>query len=243
MEHRLVSRVRRHRECLLDVIERQGVRAKSGGPIGGTAEGDPSLGGEGIGLRPGRCREIRVPIVRRQDPGQLLAVERLEVPRGGEVARPAILLREGLVGDLADQPLDEDILAALRRSRVVLECQDLAPNEASKPGLEGDLRVPGERLECRGSEAEAEHGRVLDQGTIGRGQPVDPGADEAAQRLGDGELVDLALEPEAVAVGDQATVVDEHPDGLDGKERDPVRSLDHLAHERPGQTRDDAFKE
>ena len=86
----------------------------------------------------------------------------------------------------------------------------------------------------------AEHGRVLDQGTIGRGQPVDPGADEAAQRLGDGELVDLALEPEAVAVGDQATVVDEHPDGLDGEERDPVRSLDHLAHERPGQTRDDA---
>ena len=117
MEGRLIDRLRSHRERLLEVVEGQGVRAQGAGPLGGTAEGDPGLGGERVRLRTGRRREIGVPVVGRQDPGQLVAVERLEVARGGKVPRPSILLGQGLVGDLADEPLDEDVLAAFRRAQ------------------------------------------------------------------------------------------------------------------------------
>ena len=145
MERRLVGRIRGHGKGLLQVIQRQACEPSAGRPVGGPAEGDPGLGGKGIGLRPGGCREVGVAVVCGQDPGQLVAVEGLEVARGREVARPTVLLRQRLVGDLADQPLDEDVLAALRRARIVIDGQDLASDEAPKSRLERLHRVPGER--------------------------------------------------------------------------------------------------
>ena len=55
-----------------------------------------------------------------EGPGQLVGAEGLEVPRRGKVAGLAIGSRERVVGDLADQRLDEGVLAALGATRVGL---------------------------------------------------------------------------------------------------------------------------
>ena len=57
---------------------------------------------------------VRRQVVGGQDPGQLVFAQALEEARGGEVAGPAIPAGQGLVGDLADDRLDEPVLASLR---------------------------------------------------------------------------------------------------------------------------------
>ena len=53
-----------------------------------------------------------------QRAGELVGAERLEEARGRQVARLAVAPGERAVGDLADQRLDEGVLAALGRARV-----------------------------------------------------------------------------------------------------------------------------
>ena len=51
--------------------------------------------------------------------------------------RPSIPFGEGLVGDLADHPLHEAVLAALGGERIRVEDQDLAADEAIQSLVEG----------------------------------------------------------------------------------------------------------
>ena len=57
---------------------------------------------------------VRGQVVAGQRAGELVAAEGLEVARRGEVQLLAIVLGQRVVGDLADERLDERVLAALR---------------------------------------------------------------------------------------------------------------------------------
>ena len=52
-----------------------------------------------------------------------------KVGRGGEMLRLPISPRERLVGDSLDERLQEPVLAALRRERIVVEVQELLADE------------------------------------------------------------------------------------------------------------------
>jgi hypothetical protein len=104
------------------------------------------------------------------------------------VARLAVGLRERVVGDLADEGLDERILAPLGAARIGLKGEQLAPDEPPKARLDvgrGDARYGGQP---RDREALAEDGGVRDQGSIVEPQPVEAAGDERRERLGDREV-------------------------------------------------------
>ena len=165
-------------------------------------------------------------VVGGQGTDELVLAERLEMPRRGEMPVAAVTLGQRRVRDLADERLDEAVLAAFRRPRVDLLDEDLAPDETAQSRLElgrvgcGDGRQPG-----RG-EALAEDGRVLEEGPIGRVERVEACGDERVQGLRDGKLGQVADgDVPPVALG-EPFVGDEHPDGLDRVQGDPVRAPD-----------------
>ena len=61
--------------------------------------------------------------------GELVGPERLEEPGRREVARLPVATGEGVVGDLADERLDERVLTAFRAARIEVLGQQLASNE------------------------------------------------------------------------------------------------------------------
>ena len=79
-----------------------------------TAQRHPGLGGDRGALRSVRLGPVGRQVVLGQGAGDALVVERLEVARRRDVHPPSIALGERPVGDLADEPLDEPVLAALR---------------------------------------------------------------------------------------------------------------------------------
>ena len=85
----------------------------------------------------------------------------------------------------------------------------------------------GNSLQRRDREAQAEHGGIGDQGSVLWLDCVQPGRDQRVQRLGHGEIRQVAhqlvLDP-IRAAADGATV-DQHPDGLDRVERNAFRAL------------------
>ncbi len=96
----------------------------------------PRLGRQRIGLGPVGGVAVGRQVVARQRAGQLVGLERLEVARRGEVADLPVALRQRVVGDLADERLDERVLAALWRARVDLLDEQLAPDERPQPRLD-----------------------------------------------------------------------------------------------------------
>ena len=81
---------------------------------------------------------------------QLVGAERLEVAGRRQVPGLAVALGERVVGDLADERLDERVLAALRRARVGLQGQQLAPDERPEARLERrPASMPDDRRERR----------------------------------------------------------------------------------------------
>ena len=79
---------------------------------------------------------MRGQVVRREGAGQLVVAEPLEVARRGEVPRAAVAAGQRAVGHLADERLDEGVLAAFRRARVGFEVEQLAPDQRAKARLE-----------------------------------------------------------------------------------------------------------
>ena len=101
--------------------------------------------------------------------GQLVATERLEEARRGEVLGLAVGLGERAVRDLADERLDERVLAALRAARVRRGWDEqLAPDERPQARLELGLGDARDRGEGGRREALAEDGRIVDEGPVGR---------------------------------------------------------------------------
>ena len=129
-------------------------------PLGGGPQGDPGLAGERVRL--GTLGRVRVgrEVVPGEAAGDLVGLEALEEPGRGQVADLAILLRQGVVGDLADQGLDEGVLAMLGRARIGLAGEQLAPDERPQARLELGLRNPGNGREAGEGEALAEDGGV-----------------------------------------------------------------------------------
>ena len=72
---------------------------------------------------------------------------RAQVLGRGEVPRPALALRERLVGDVADEVLEEAVLAVLGRARVGLDAEHLLAHERREQRLELAPRQPRERGE------------------------------------------------------------------------------------------------
>jgi len=79
-----------------------------------------------------------------------------------EVARAALLLREGLVRDVADEVLEEPVLAVLGRCWICLDAEDLLARERAQERVEvglGDTSYSREPVSRKGL---AENGRVLE---------------------------------------------------------------------------------
>ncbi len=125
----LLGRVRRHRQGLLQ--ERHGllVRAERGRPLGGAAQGQPGLAGQGVGLGPLGRVGVGGEVVTGEGAGQLVRAQPLEVARGREVAGLPLAPGKRAVGDLADQRLDERVLAALGAPWIGVHHQHLAADE------------------------------------------------------------------------------------------------------------------
>ena len=113
---------------------------------------------------------------------ELVGAESLEVATGREVADLPVALRKGVVGDLADEQLDEGVLAPLGAARVALDGQELARDEA-----------PQARLEIRLVDPLAPSAAVVklwprtaasEEGPVGWLEGIQPGGDELRERLG-----------------------------------------------------------
>ena len=113
-ETRLFAGSRLDGDGLSKVRDRLVVGAQGRRALGCSREGESRLNGHRLGFRAFRRRLVRGQIVRRQRAGQLVVAERLEVARGREMPGAPFAAREGSVGDLADERLDEAVLAALR---------------------------------------------------------------------------------------------------------------------------------
>ena len=113
--------IARHGACLFEEGEGLVVGAQRDGPLGRGPEGDPGLAGEGVGLRSLGRIGVGREVVAGQAAGDLIGLEALEEAGRREVAGLAVLPGEGVVGDLADERLDEGVLAALGRARIGLE--------------------------------------------------------------------------------------------------------------------------
>ena len=133
-EVRLLGRLGRHRDRLEQESRGLAVRTQGGSALCGRAQRDPRLGRERLGLVRRPRVGVRREVLAGERARELLAAEPLEVARGREVAGLAIVAREHVVGDFADQALHEDVLAALRRPRICLDPQELAPDEALAGG-------------------------------------------------------------------------------------------------------------
>ncbi len=113
-----LGRIGGHGQGLLQEGDRLHVRAEGDRAFGGASQGDACLGGEGVGL--GSLGGVLVggQVLAGQRARQLVGAEGLEVAGGGEVAGLPVASGERVVGDLADERLDERVLTALGRSRV-----------------------------------------------------------------------------------------------------------------------------
>ena len=135
-ERGALARIRRDRDGLAEVGDGLVVRAERGGALGGPGRASRAWTATASASAPsGRCLVGR-DVVRGQRAGQLVVAERLEVARRGEVAGPPLALGQRAVGDLADERLDEAVLAALGAARVGLDVEQLAPDEAAEARLE-----------------------------------------------------------------------------------------------------------
>jgi len=110
----LLGRVARHAERLFVETDCLFVGPEVGGPLGGGSQGDPRLSGKSLAFGPLRRVCVRSEVVAGEAPGELVRAEALEEAGGGEVADLPVGAREGGIRDLADEGLDERVLAALR---------------------------------------------------------------------------------------------------------------------------------
>jgi hypothetical protein len=154
--------------------------------------------------------------VRREHTGRLVVAERLVVPGGGEMPRPPVAQRERRVRDLADERLGEAELAALGRSRVGVELEDLPVDERPQARLERLAGQARDGREGRDAERLAQHRPVLQEASVGGIDGIEPGGDEGMERVGDLERAKVAHHAIDAVRFFELAVLDQHPDRLDG---------------------------
>ena len=122
------------------------------------------LGGVVVSL----SSEQRIAVVRRDDLGHVFTVvveDRSQVRRYREMARLAFLLRQHVVGDIAQESLREDVLTPFGRQFVSADRQELLAHQAGQTFVEA-FAGSGNCRNCGSVEAAAEHGQVFDQRTL-----------------------------------------------------------------------------
>jgi hypothetical protein len=80
----------------------------------------------------------------RKATGDLVRVEALKEPSGREMSALPIALGERVVRHLADERLDEGILATLWAARIGLDGENLATDERAEPGRQVVLIDPAD---------------------------------------------------------------------------------------------------
>ena len=155
--------------------------------------------------------------------------------RGGEVTRLALVLREHVVRDPAHEILQEAVLPALGRERVVLQPQHFLADELGQHGLDVSWAQPaqvGQGVQAKGV---SKHGRVLHEPALVGREPVQPGGDQRVQRLGHVERADRPRRLICAPVRDEEPPVEQHPHRLDGIERYALGPLADRCSELVGQ--------
>src|ERR1700675_3519332 len=131
------------------------------------------------------------------------------------MARLALRARELVVGDLADERLDEFVLTPLRRTRVDVDAQEFAPDKGSQCGGERPYVSAGDGREAGHGEAVPEHGGVLQNTTLGRREAIEARANERRERLRDRQACEVADRMVDAALLCQTALGDEHAYRLD----------------------------
>ena len=163
------------------------------------------------------CRSVRGQVVGGQHLDDFFLAEAGAQERGGrEVLRAPVTLAQGLVGDVADEVLQEAVLAVLGRARVGLTREHFLADEGTEHTLEVGFRVVAQRGEAVLGEGLAEHCAVLQQAAFLRRQAVEPRGDQRVQRFGHLERLDLAHRPVDRALLDERAPVEQHPHRLHG---------------------------
>jgi hypothetical protein len=222
----LLCRVWRHRERLDEERHRLVVGPEDGGPLRSPSQGKTRLAGQCVRL--GTFGRVRVgrQVVSGEGSGELVRPEAFEEAGRSEVTDLAVAPRQRPVRDLADERLDERVLAALGRSRVGVQHEQLAPDEGPQVPDERRLLEAADRGERRRREALAEHRGVLQEGAVGRLEGVETARDEGSQRLRHGEVGQIAGRPVDAVDERESTLREQHADRLDGVERDAVGARD-----------------
>ena len=138
--------------------------------------------------------------------------------------------------------MNEAVLSALRRPRVHVELEEFPPDEIAKPGLERLWILPRHGGGSREREAETEYGRLLDQRTVGGIEAVEASCDQRLEGLRDLEMRQVADRPISTILGRESTLVQQHPDGLDGVERHAVGAFEDEPHRGVRQARNEAIE-
>ena len=227
---RLLPRIAGELSRLLEVALRLGRGAERGSPLAGLRRAPPApsprsasassaSGSSAVGLEQ----------VRGDHLGYLLLGERSrEVLGGGQVLGAALLLRQRLVRDLAEQVLEEAVLAVLGRARVGLEAEHLLADQAGEQRLELRLGRSGQRGQRSARERLPEHGRIAEQPPLLGRETVEAGGDQRVQRLRHLERLDLAGTPVDRAVLDEQPAVEQHPHRLDRVQRHALCAREDL---------------
>ena len=233
----------RQLDGLLVVALGLGAGAERGSALGRAHE---HVAGPVAGLGVGGVGPVRFQVVGGHHLHDLLLLgtpRLLQVRRGRQVAEPPLVAGQGVVRDRAHEVLEEPVLAVLGRAGVRLDAQDLLAHQRRQDGLDVLLGEPGQCRQGRLRRRLAEHGGVLDQPALIRGQAVQPRRDERVERLWDLELLHRAGGPVLVALPHQQPPVQEHPDRLHRVQRDALGAREDL---RPGfrrEARDQAVQE
>ena len=150
------------------------------------------------------------------------AEARLEVSGGGQVAALPVAARERLVGDAADEVLEEAVLAALGGARVGLDAEHLLANETRRSGSSSASESP----ESAATDAfvnvlpstEASCSRRRSSGA----SPSRRAAIRPCSVSGTSSCVDLAGDAVDALLLDEQAAVEQHADRLDRVQRNAL---------------------
>jgi hypothetical protein len=131
------------------------------------------------------------------------------------------------VGDLADQPLHEAILALLGRAGVDVAAEQLTTRQRDDARCDVVRVTAAHRRERLRGERLPDHGRRLQQRPIARRQRIQARRDEGVQRLRHGQLGQIADGTVHVAVALELPFGQQHAHRLDQVQRDPVGASQH----------------
>jgi hypothetical protein len=133
---------------------------------------------------------------------------------GGQMPCLALAFRQRLVGDVADEVLQEAVLAVLGRPRIGLHPEHLLAHQPQQQRLQLRLGRPRQGRQRGPRERLAQHRPVLQQPSLLRRQTIQARGDQRVQGLRHLQRLDLARRRVDWPVLGEQTAVEQHPHGL-----------------------------